>query len=106
MKFIKKLAKVLIVIGLLFFVSYQGCQIRGNQQIEKTNNLFDPEYRKLDGTYFFTFSESKIVGHLDSQNAHRIKELNSEFLEYGSMTKENIKLVIHASDGTFIITFN
>ena len=105
MKIIKKLAKISIVICLLLFVYYQGCQIRGKQQIEKANNLFDPEHRKLDGTYFFTFSASKIVGHLDPENAQRIRELNSALLEYGSMTKENIKLVIHASDGTFIITF-
>ena len=81
-----------------------GYKWRKSCQIEKANNVFDPIDRKLIGLYLpWPLGSPSLFGQLDNQSAKRLRDDFS--CEYGTIKKDNMKLIIHASDGSFFVHY-
>jgi len=90
---------ILIILGLV------GYKWRKSYQIEKANNAFDPIERKLHGIYLLRpVGKPSLFGMLDRANAERLRE-KFNIKNGGSAKKDNMELVIHASDNSFFVHY-
>lgn len=105
LKYIKnKTGAIILTILFLIILLIVGYEWRKSYQIDRANSVFDPRKRAISGAYIpWPLGRPSIFGRFDNETATRIrKSLN---FEYGSIEKENMELIIHASDDTFFVHF-
>lgn len=103
-----RIKRLLILIMLSTFVLgialYSGYGWRKSYQIDRANKTFDPLKHSLSGIYLpRPLGKPSIFGQLDHESEKRIRALGKS--EYDSIQKDDMELIIHASDGTFFVHF-
>jgi hypothetical protein len=89
---------VLLFILLLAF----GYFYQRSRFIQEANALFDPKEKAFTGIYLpWPTGHPSLFGNLDPQNDSRIRTALG--YEFGSISTNGMKLIIHASDGTFFV---
>ena len=96
------LGSLVLVSILLLALTYT---YQRSRFIQKANALFDPQERALTGTFLpWPIGRPSLFGGLDPKTDGRIRA----FLGYesGGISTNGMKLIIHASDGTYFVHAN
>ena len=101
-----KTKRRLLQVGLLVLLSFLLLGLAYTYQrsrfIQKANALFDPKEKAFTGTFLpWPIGHPSLFGGLDPKTDSRIRA--SLGYEEGSITTNGMKLIIHASDGTFFV---
>ncbi len=88
----------LLVLGVAY--AYQRATF-----IQKANALFDPKEKAFKGLFLpWPFGRPTLVGGFDSKTDSRIRA--SLAYEFGSVSTNGMTLIMHDSDGTFLVRAN
>ena len=88
-----------MILGLVGYKWRKSCQI------EKANNAFDPVERKLHGLYIpWPLGKPSLFGQFNRVTAERLRK-NLNIKNGGTAKKDNMELVIHASDNTYFVHY-
>jgi hypothetical protein len=91
-----------LVFAVLLGLGY-ACQRRSF--VQKANALFDPQRKALDGVFLpWPLGHPTLAGGFDPETDRRVRAALQ--YESGSITTNGMTLIIHASDGTFLIYAN
>jgi len=102
---IKKSLIWVMSITLAFeFAICAGYVLRKSYQLDKANKVFDPVKHSLSGIYLpWPLGKPSIFGQLDYESEKRIRAFVN--CDQDLVQKEDMELIIHASDDSFFVHF-
>jgi hypothetical protein len=104
----KAKCKVLLVVSsaLAFAVLLGlGYAYQRSKFVQKANALFDPEQKAFHGVFLpWPDGRPTLAGGLDPETDRRVR--SALHYEEGSINNNGMTLIIHASDGTFLVQAN
>jgi hypothetical protein len=88
-----------LIVALLLVAVYA---YKRSQFISKANAVFDPQQKAFKGTFLpWPIGRPTLLGFLDPETDRRLRSALA--YESGSIKSNGMTLIIHNSDGTFLV---